>query len=286
MIFFVTFVKILEDMKRFAILAAAVVALAACKKQDAAAPYIDDINQLLIYPGMSYTLAVTEGSGHYQASTDSKIADLSFEYGIALTVKTKEGASGSAPLVITDTESGKTVKCTLVVGMETKKTVCTVDEVKYVVNANSKKDEIEADLKTKLLPVGTKIDFDPLTANMNDRCTGKWEARSNNLQPLKAIGQTLASGTFYTIALNAFNLPSSYGNMPMNQTVNSAFRIVMRDGDIEYAADMFWVANKTIADVSDIMFYVDATAYYQKLFPNAGVSSVVYRYTQRYSIIP
>ena len=247
-----------------------------------------NVNALYIFPGMSYNVVVSGGSGEYTVQLHSgeqaDLADLTFslssqESGSVLTVETHEGKTGVGNIVVTDVKSGKTKGCFLLVNADNFIGGYELHEQKYAVQAYPNAEEIDADLKNKAFPAGSTLFFNP-QPNHDSYGAGCWTVVETN--ELNVIVDTLASGAFVSMPLSLNEISESYGSLPIGQQIHSAIRYVFEQEDGEHVYDLFYVYSPGTTATLDHFMYEDRTSYYQAKYPDAQVTAVVNRYVNRY----
>lgn len=259
-----------------------------CNDKEYSDPTLD-VDALYLYPGMSYSVAVSGGSGEYAVELRSGESTADFagvfiesSYGgpkNVLVVETCEGEEGVATIVVTDTRSGKTTECFLLVNSGNFVSGYTFDEQKHFVHTTLRAEEIESDLKSKRFPVGSSLFLNP-HPNHDSYGAGHWVVVETN--ELNVIVDTLASGTFVSMPLSPKDIPTAYEVLPIEQDIHSAVRYVFEQEDGQHVYDQFYVSSPGTSATLDIHIYEDRTSYYQAKYPNADVKAVVNRYIDRY----
>lgn len=261
-------------------LAALCLAFAGCENETYSDPAMG-VKALYIYPGMSYRVPLSGGSGDYAVEcNDPQIAELSVDYygangGCELLVEACEQGLGSGIITVTDTRSGKTVQCYLEVS-DRYHSGRGIMAQNHVVDAYLN-EEIEADLRSTLLPKGSTIFFDP-RPNHDAYGAGHWFVTVTNDKNI--ITDTLLRATFTSVPLNVKRLPDAYNALPITRPIFAAtrFYVDMPDGS-RRTYDEFLIQSLHNDYYFDNFYYEDLTEYYREKYPDAGVRRVVNTYS-------
>jgi hypothetical protein len=247
-------------------------------------PTLNGVDALFIYPGMSYSVPLSGGSGNYTVDVrdggePAAFADVFIERSadsISLVVKTHEGEGGSAIINVTDTESGYTAQCYLNVSAGSLASGWDIDEQQHAIDALSGSG-IEADLQSKLFPVGSILTFDPHIEHVGRYGAGIWVVQKIE----NGVADTLACGTFTSMPLKPGEASKAYDTLPIEQDIQDARRYLFQQEDGEHVYDLFYVYTRESRGSIDRMMYENRTEYYRAQ-SNGLVNSVVNRYVQRY----
>ncbi len=266
----------------FFTLVALSLSFAGCEKdEDECSDPTLSVNALYIYPGMSYSVPISGGSGSYSIMCNNpEIAGISIDHRSGtLLVKAHPQTIGVGTITLTDNESGKTTDCFLNVNGVNFNSGYSIDAQQYFVDVTGSISTIENDLKSKFFPTGSLLLFSP-RPNNDSYGAGYWTVVTTD--DYNVIVDTLFRGTFISVPLDMNQLPKAYDALPVTRQIRSGTRYLFDMPDGRHTFDEFYVVSEKSDHALEVILYDDRTEYYQTKYPETTIRTVVNRYRQIY----